>query len=77
MIAAVPESVAWYQQLGVFYLDWDSPREPIPSAAHAIWDSVRAIPLFTMLFALPFPFLGAGLGSGFARLRRSPEAAAA
>ncbi|MBB5785713.1 hypothetical protein [Jiangella mangrovi] len=64
-VAAI-EAVTWYQRAGVWIIDGDVPAGGIASPGAAVTDAVVGMTSFGLLFALPFPVLGAALGAAAA-----------
>jgi hypothetical protein len=73
LVVAVPESVTWYHEAGVWFIDGDYPKAGIAGPGHAVRDAVGGITFFVLLFGTPWPLIGAALGG----LRRPASAAAA
>lgn len=65
LTVAIPESIRWYDEAGVWLLDGDSPAAGIPSAQAAVQDALGGLTFFFLLFTIPWPVLGAYLGSHF------------
>lgn len=61
---AVPESVRWYHEAGVWMIDGDSPASAIPGPATAIQDAVGGLTFFYLLFTTPWPLMGAAAARG-------------
>ncbi|MEV0289535.1 MULTISPECIES: hypothetical protein [unclassified Kribbella] len=61
LVIAVPESLRWYHEAGVWILDGDSPVGGIPGSTAAMQDALQGLTFFYLLFTAPWPLLGAGL----------------
>ncbi|MEV0801672.1 hypothetical protein AB0I34_28520 [Kribbella sp. NPDC050281] len=63
LTVAIPESIRWYDEAGVWLLDGDSPASGIPNAQAAVQDALGGLTFFFLLFTTPWPVLGAYFGS--------------
>ncbi len=64
LVVAVPESVRWYHEAGVWMIDGDSPAYGIAGPATAIEDAVGGLTFFYLLFTTPWPLMGAAAARG-------------
>lgn len=62
LVIAVPESLRWYHEAGVWVIDGDSPAHGIPGPTTAIQDALTGLTFFYLLFTTPWPLLGAAAG---------------
>jgi hypothetical protein len=74
LAVAIPESIRWYDEAGVWLLDGDYPASGIPNAQAAVQDALGGLTFFFLLFTTPWPVLGAYLGSHLRQGLPSPRA---
>jgi len=70
LVVAVPESVTWYVEAGVWITDGDAPANGIGGRGVAMRDTLGGVTLFYLLFTAAWPVIGAALGAW----RRVPPA---
>jgi hypothetical protein len=63
LAVAAFEAVVWYREAGVWLIDGDTPAGGIAGPGAAVWDAVGGVTFFYLLFNIPWPVLGAALGS--------------
>lgn len=72
LVVVVPEAVNWYREAGVWIIDGDAAAGGIPGPGAAVRNALGGVTYFYLLFNVPWPVLGAALGTW---RRRRPETA--